>query len=143
MTRFLGLAMATLALGLAPAGCGDDADEGGPSTPEPAPATGTLEQAQAGVEAAGYQVRPAKQADLITFMTKGEPIVAEEGFVATGKGQTIETFALIYADAAETEKVVADKRKAGVFSVGEQDGVVYLAPDERTLNGIMNAAAGG
>jgi len=136
--RFWAVAASLVLLG-GTAGCGGDEPDGSPE-PTGAGSGSALEQARTAVEAAGYEVRPAEEGDLVTFLTGGGTVEAEEGFVVTGKGQTIETFVLAYGNQADTEKVLADKRKEGVFAVGEQEGIVYLAPDERTLDGVMDAA---
>ena len=139
MANRVGLLAATAVLAIGMVACGGS-EETSPSGETDSDSVSALAQAQSGVEAAGYDVRPAEEADLITYLDKGS-IDAEDGFVVTGKGQTIETFVLVYADQADTDAALAAKKKEGVFSVGEQNGLVYLAPDERTLNGIMEASA--
>jgi hypothetical protein len=141
MANRIALLAAALALAIGATACGGDEEETAPAGAD-SDSGSTLEQAQSGLQAAGYQVRAAEPGDLITFLTSGGTVEAEEGFIVSGQAGGLDTFVLTYGDQADAERVVADKREEGVFAVGEQDGVVYLAPDERTLNGIMAAAAG-
>ena len=130
------MSVAAMAAVLAIAGCGS----GDSGNTEETPQAAVLDEAQEGVEAADYTVRPAEEVDRLTYLQNGDTITAEDGFVASKQGESFETFVLTYStDDAVT--VVADKRQEDVFAVGESaGGLVFLAPDERTLKAVMDAA---
>jgi len=134
MRKRLGATAAAVVLALA--GCGSDDNGGSDETPQAA----VLAEALEGVEAADFTVREAEEADRLTYLTNGETITADDGFIVSQQGQPFETFVLTYST-SDAATVVADKRKEDVFAVGEAaGGLVFLAPDERTLKAVMDAA---
>lgn len=155
MRKLVAITLVLSAMGLAVAGCGgDDETTTAPTTATGASgasgtsgasgatgAAGDISQIEQNLEQAGLTVKQGDPASRTITLADGE-VEAEEKLDITGGELSSTSFVSQFADEADAEDVFDQYESEGILASEQRGTVVYSAPTEDDVKGLIEAAGG-